>query len=269
MKTFKTVLKSSPALCIVVAFVSCIQAAMANEQAISTDNVAAHIESNMIHIQGGTFDMGSPLPTAQPRELPVHQVTLTSFYLLNTEVTQAQFEAVMGWNYSYFQCQQCPVNNVSFKQIKQFITKLNQLTGKIYRLPTEAEWEYAARGGIKSKNYRYSGSNNIAEVAWYAGNANRKSHPVAQKKTNELGLFDMTGNLWEFVEDDMSRQAYQHAEKENPIYQIKTKEGITKLKVVRGSGYEFSPEESDVYKRDGTSDNVRMPDIGFRLALTK
>ncbi len=222
--------------------------------------------NSMIKVEGGEFAMGSVLESALPRELPVHRVTLNSFYIQQTEVTQAQFQAVMGWNLSYFPCADCPVNNLSWTEMAAYIAKLNTLTGLEFRFLTEAEWEYAARGGRNQSDYRYSGGNVIDAVAWYAGNAGRKIHPVAQKKANELGLYDMTGNVWEFVLDDMSLQAYRHTSGHNPIYRAGRTSGKT-LKVLRGSGYEFSAKESDVFKRDGATSNVRLPDVGFRLAM--
>jgi formylglycine-generating enzyme required for sulfatase activity len=223
---------------------------------------------NMIWVNVGSFTMGSNAPEATNREKPPHKVTLDGFFIGRTEVTQALFEELMGWNTSYFQCPQCAVNNVSWSNIQLFIERLNKVTGKLFRLPTEAEWEYAAKGGNKSKNYKFSGSNDIADVAWFAENANKKSHPVATKKPNELGLYDMTGNLWEFVQDDMSRHIYTKDERKNPLYVKSSDPKQKSMKVIRGGGYEFSATESLVFKRDGATSNVRMPDIGFRLALT-
>jgi len=223
----------------------------------------------MIWVESGSFTMGSEAPEARNREKPAHKVTLDGFYIGKTEVTQALFEELMGWNVSYFPCPQCAINNVSWSNIQLFIERLNKVTGKKFRLPTEAEWEYAAKGGNKSKDYRFSGSNNIEDVAWYAGNGERKSHPVAQKKPNELGLYDMTGNLWEFVQDDLSRAAYSHTSERNPLYLRTDNVKQKSMKVIRGSGYEFAANESQVFKRDGATNNVRMPDIGFRLVLSE
>lgn len=229
----------------------------------------AQLLKSMIKVEGGSFEMGSRLPTAANREKPAHTVTLDGFYIANTEVTQQLFEAVMGWNYSYFPCATCPVNNISWFNMQLFIERLNQATNRTFRLPTEAEWAYAAKGGKHSKNYLYSGSNNIDDVAWYAGNAENRSHPVATKKPNELGLYDMTGNLWEFCQDDMKRHLYTEEPRINPVYLKKLGSKKKSMKVLRGSGYEFAANESEVFRRDGATNNVRMPDIGFRLALTK
>ena len=238
-----------------------------------TYKLAAELQTQllqeMIFVEGGSFEMGSRLPTAANREKPAHQVTLDSFYMGETEVSQQLFEAIMGWNYSYFPCDACAMNNISWFNMQLFIERLNQATGKVFRLPTEAEWAYAAKGGQQSKNYLYSGSNNIDDVAWYAGNAEKRSHPVATKKPNELGLYDMTGNLWEFCQDTMKRHIYTEAPRVNPLYQPNSDLKKTTMKVLRGSGYEFAAHESEVFRRDGATSNVRMPDIGFRLALTK
>lgn len=225
------------------------------------------IMQGMVLVEGGTFVMGSDDENAPGRSKPAHEVTLRSFYIGKTEVTQALFEKVAGWNVSYFPCDECPVNNISWMNIHSFLAKLNKATGMEFRLPTEAEWAYAAKGGNKSRGYIYSGSNDIDEVAWYAGNAGGKPHPVAQKKPNEIGLYDMTGNLWEFVRDDMLPGVYTKEPRTNPFFSIGKPITATSMKVTRGSGYEYEANESQVYRRDGATSNVRMPDIGFRVAM--
>lgn len=162
------------------------------------------IEIKMVKVEGGTFTMGaSGTDTeAQNNEYPAHIVTLSDYYICTTEVTQQLWRAVMGSNPSNFTGDVlCPVESVSWNSCQSFITKLNQMTGLNFRLPTEAEWEYAARGGNKSQGYKYAGSNDINEVAWHSGNAGSKTHPVAQKLPNELGLYDMSGNVWEWCND--------------------------------------------------------------------
>ncbi|KGJ97930.1 formylglycine-generating enzyme family protein [Colwellia psychrerythraea] len=224
---------------------------------------------NMVLVEAGGFSMGSNSPKARNREQPVKQVTLDAFYIGKYELTQDIFEQIMGWNNSFFSCDKCPVNNISWFNMMLFIERLNSATGKTFSLPTEAQWAYAAKGGNKSKNYNYSGSNNINDVAWFAKNANNKSHAVGLKKPNELGLYDMTGNLWEFCLDDMSRNTYSLTTSHNPFLGDKDNLKGKALKVIRGGGYEFSADENLVFMRDGATNNVRMADIGFRLVMSK
>ena len=157
------------------------------------------VSFKMIQVEGGMFQMGST--TGGSEEQPVHQVALADFSIGETEVTQELWEAVMGSNPSNFKGSKRPVEKVSWNDCQTFIAKLNQLTDKTFRLPTEAEWEYAARGGNKSEGYTYSGSNTIDEVAWYWDNSSRTTHDVATKAPNELGIYDMTGNVWEWCQD--------------------------------------------------------------------
>ena len=162
------------------------------------------VSFNMVRVDGGTFTMGATSEQgsdAQSDEKPAHQVTLSTYSIGETEVTQALWQAVMGNNPSNRKGDNLPVEKVSWNHCQAFIQKLNQLTGRRFRLPTEAEWEYAARGGNKSRGYKYSGSNNIDDVAWYYGNARKKTHPVKSKQSNELGLYDMSGNVEEWCQD--------------------------------------------------------------------
>ena len=158
------------------------------------------VSFKMIAVKGGTFQMGSD--DGFEWEKPVHQVTLSDYYIGETEVTQELWSAVMGSNPSYFTGNmQRPVEWVSWNDCQTFISKLNQLTGETFRLPTEAQWEYAARGGNKSKGYTYSGSNVIDDVAWCGYNSGEMTHPVKTKAPNELGIYDMSGNVWEWCSD--------------------------------------------------------------------
>ena len=162
------------------------------------------ISFTMVYVQGGTFTMGATSEQgsdAYDWEKPTHRVTLSSYYIGQTEVTQALWQAVMGNNPSHFRGANKPVESVSYNDCKAFISKLNSLTGQNFRLPTEAEWEFAARGGNRSRGYKYAGSDNLSTVAWYDGNSGYATHPVAQKSPNELGLYDMSGNVWEWCND--------------------------------------------------------------------
>ena len=162
------------------------------------------VSYEMVWVRGGTFRMGATSEQgsdAYSEEKPVHSVTLSSYYIGKTEVTQALWKEVMGSNPSYFKGDNLPVENVSWNDCQEFIRKLNALTGRNFRLPNEAEWEFACRGGNNSRGYKYSGSNYIDNVAWYSGNSGNKTHPVATKSPNELGIYDMSGNVLEWCSD--------------------------------------------------------------------
>ncbi|MDD6783788.1 MAG: formylglycine-generating enzyme family protein [Prevotellaceae bacterium] len=178
--------------------------------------IANGVEFYMVPVEGGTFQMGATPEQQDPydNEKPVHQVTLSSYYIGETEVTQALWKAVMGNNPSNFKGDNKPVEQVSWNECQEFITKLNNLMGKTFRLPTEAEWEYAARGGNKSKGYQYSGSNNIGDVAWYGDNSELGTHPVKTKQPNELGIYDMSGNVYEWCQDWID--SYSSSSQTNP-----------------------------------------------------
>ena len=177
-------------------------------QEIFTPNVktfyANGVSFEMVEVRGGTFRMGATSEQGSDAwggEKPVHSVTLSSYYIGKTEVTQALWKAVMGRNPSYFKGDNFPVENVSWYDCQEFIRKLNSLTDQNFRLPTEAEWEFACRGGNNSRGYKYSGSDNIDNVAWYFSNSDQTAHPVATKSPNELGIYDMSGNVDEWCSD--------------------------------------------------------------------
>jgi formylglycine-generating enzyme required for sulfatase activity len=234
-------------------------------------------------VAGGTFTMGATSEQgsdADDDEKPAHQVTLSSYYIGETEVTQALWQAVMGSNPSYYKGSNLPVEQVSWNDCQEFITKLNAMTGQKFRLPTEAEWEFAARGGNNSKGYKYSGSNNIDDVAWYwknsgdkylvvsendwdfdkVSNNNCKTHPVAQKTPNELGIYDMSGNVWEWCNDWWG--SYNSNAQINP-----TGPSMGAWRVNRGCSWYYYAKRCRVSYRGSYSPGNRGSDLGLRLAL--
>ena len=223
------------------------------------------IEINMVKVEGGTFTMGaSGADTeAYDNEYPAHIVTLSDFYICTTEVTQQLWRAVMGSNPSGHTGNVLyPVEAVSWSDCKNFITKLNQMTGQNFRLPTEAEWEFAARGGIKSKGYKYSGSDDVNEVAWYyTGSNDYGTKPVATKKPNELGLYDMSGNVSEWC-NDYYTSTYSSENQTNP-------QGPTTgvYRVFRGGSYSDYAKNCRVSYRYYYSPSTAHYDRGLRLAL--
>ena len=224
------------------------------------------VSFKMIGVTGGTFNMGSPdseSSVSQQSERPVHKVTVSSFSLGETEVTQALWKAVMGKNPSYQKTgDEHPVETVTWNDCQEFIRKLNSLTGKNYRLPTEAEWEFAARGGTKSKGYKYAGSNTINDVGWYYGNHKLKHVEVAQKQPNELGFYDMTGNVSEWVNDYWTSDYYSTSPQNNP-----TGPTTGHLYVMRGGDVFEEAKGCRNASRASTTPTDSSTSIGFRLGL--
>ncbi len=180
---------------------------------------ALGLNMKMIYVEGGTFQMGATSEQggdAYDDEKPVHSVTLDSYYIAECEVTQAQWYYVMGSYPSYYSGEDRPVESVSWERAQEFCRKLSEITGKNYTLPTEAQWEYAARGGNKSEGYKYSGSNTRGDVAWYYGNSSSQTHVVKQKQPNELGIYDMSGNVYEWCSDWYDGSYYSSSSQYNP-----------------------------------------------------
>ena len=211
---------------------------------------------------GATSEQGND---AESDERPAQRVTLSDYYIGQTEVTQALWEAVMGSNPSEFKGNSLPVTSVSWKDCQVFIEELNrllskQLGGKRFALPTEAQWEFAARGGMESKGYKYAGSNQLSALAWSESNSNRSTHPVAQKQPNELGLYDMSGNVYEWCSDWYGD--YSIAEKMNP-------KGPNRgsYRVIRGGAWCHNAGCCRVSYRANYLPTNQGNGIGFRLCL--
>ena len=240
------------------------------------------VEFKMIRVEGGTFTMGATSEQggdADDDEKPSHSVTLSSYYMGETEVTQGLWQAVMGSNPSRFTGDsRLPVEQVNWEDCQTFISRLNYLTGQQFHLPTEAQWEYAARGGTKSRGYKYSGSNDVGSVAWCyenSGNArlddsswdsnklvfnNCRTHPVKSKQPNELGLYDMSGNVWEWCQDWYGD--YSSGSQTNP-----TGASSGSLRMRRGGCWADIARDFRVSRRGFTTPSYRFDFLGLRLAL--
>ena len=215
---------------------------------------------NMVKVTGGTFMMGGTEDDIRENEQPLHQVTLSDYYIAETELTQGLWEAVMGSNPSYFKGDlNRPVDMVTWEDCQKFINSLNHMTGYQFRLLTEAEWEYAARGGKRSRGYKYSGSDILDEVAWYGDNSGSTTHPIATKQPNELGIYDMTGNVWEWCQD-----FYAEYPSEPQINPTGPNEG--EYYVSRGGSY--YKNFCRISYRTYQAGNFKDRNFGLRLAMT-
>ena len=246
---------------------------VANKGSVTSEDktfTVGGVTFKMIYVQGGTFTMGATSEQgadARDNEKPAYKVTLSDYYIGKTEVTQALWKVVMGKRKKYFglidvdnnpsefKGDNLPVEHVSWYDCQEFIKKLNSLTGKKFRLPTEAEWEYAARGGSKSRGYKYSGSNNIDDVAWYDGNSGRETHEVGTKRPNELGIYDMSGNVYEWCSDLAGK--------------FMTGLGIVSSRMYRGGSWGSRAWHCRSSNRGSCEPDYRNGGIGFRLCLSK
>lgn len=225
-------------------------------------SVIRHMINNMVRVEGATFTMGASSEQGKEAggfEKPAHQVTLSSFFIGKYEVTQEEWRALMDSNPSKFKGANRPVENVDWNECLEFIQKLNALTGIQFRLPTEAEWEFAARGGNKSIGYKYSGSDDLGSVAWYKGNSRKQTHEVGQKLPNELGLYDMNGNVEEWCQDWLR---YTDSSQTNPI-------GVSeeRIRAIRGGSWNSEAKWCRVSSRIWHQPIGRSDSLGLRLAL--
>jgi formylglycine-generating enzyme required for sulfatase activity len=228
-------------------------------------NILREVRSQMVRVKGGSFIMGctTEQEKCDPDESPVRSVQVASFEIGRYEVTQELWQAVMGKNPSTFDdCPRCPVETVSWDDIQAFLRKLNE-GGAAYRLPSEAEWEYTSRGGQRGRGHQYSGSNDLAEVSWYYENSNNRTQPVGQKKMNELGLFDMSGNVREWVQDCW-HDSYVGAPGDGRAWE----KGNCVRRVIRGGSWYGKPNYLRSANRFWYTSYFRNNNLGFRLALT-
>ena len=222
-------------------------------------------EIEMVYVEGGTFTMGATSEQGSGAyywEEPAHSVTLSGYYIGTYEVTQELWKAVMGSNPSYYKGDNLPVENVSWNDVQEFLRKLNAMTGKRYRLPTEAEWEFAARGGNSSRGYKYSGSNSFGSVAWYTDNSGGRTHAVGTKSPNELGIYDMSGNVYECCQDWYSDSYYENSPRTNP-----KGPNSGSNRVSRGGSWDSFARYCRVSYRSNGAPGYRHSGLGFRLAL--
>lgn len=219
----------------------------------------------MIFVKGGCYQMGDTFGDGDANEKPIHEVCVNDFYVGKYEVTQGQWREIMGSNPSSFSIcgDNCPVENVSWNDVQNFIIKLNNRTGKRYRLPKEAEWEYAARSGGKSENWPGTSSESSLEnYAWYHVSSASKTHPVGQKQPNGLGLYDMCGNVWEWCHDWYDNNYYGSSDRDNPAGPSSGSHHV-----IRGGGWFNSAANARAAFRGRFLRDNRYYNLGFRLAL--
>ena len=236
------------------------------QQSTFTEQLTPDLSFDMIYVEGGTFLMGDDNGQF-PEEKPAHSVQLDSFFMAQYPVTQVLWKAVMGINPSEFPNDKHPLERVSWEDTQEFLEKLNAKTGKTYRLPTEAEWEYAARGGNHSLGYKYAGSNNLDDVGWYEDNSYGATKPVGLKYPNELGIYDMSGNVHEWCEDWYD-EAYYTACHRDGVVNNPTGPSKGSRRVIRGGSWIDTAEFCRVAGRFRDEPTYRNLDLGFRLVLS-
>jgi formylglycine-generating enzyme required for sulfatase activity len=242
-----------------------VSAQVANESQNKITFTVKGVSFDMIKVKAGTFYMGATSEQQNPSddEKPAHKVILTrDYYIGKTEVTQALWIAVMGGNPSEFEGANKPVDNVKWDACQTFVKKLSAATGKKFRLPTEAEWEFAARGGNNSKHYQYSGGHYALDVAWYSANSGGTTHEVATKQPNELGIYDMSGNVWEWCSD--WKGDYSSSVQYNP-----TGPASGSGRVNRGGSWGSVAGRCRSSNRDGNRPGDGNHYLGLRLALSE
>jgi len=237
---------------------------LANNSFTNYTETTNNLNIEMVAVQGGTFTMGCTSEQGSDcddNEKPAHQVTVSSFYIGKYEVTQAQWEAVMHTNPSYYKGDNLPVEFVSWYDVQEFIRRLNTATGKQYRLLTEAEWEFAARGGNKSHGYKYSGSNNSNDVAWFENNSGRTTHPVGTKSPNELSIYDMSGNVDEWCQDWYG--TYPSLSQPDPMGP-----SSSSSRVYRGGSFILGEKYGRCSERYAYEPRTTIARLGFRIACS-
>ncbi len=227
-----------------------------------------------VYLEAGTFQMGST-ESGPDDEKPVHEVKISQDYWMGTcEITQAQWRALMGTDPSKYKGDELPVEMVSWGEVNEFCRKLTEREreasrlpdGYVYRLPTEAEWEYAARGGAKSRGFKYPGSNDPEQVAWHHPGSSDQTHPVGTKLPNELGIYDMAGNVWEWCLDFYAPDYYANAPKVDPVNKD---HGDKTYRVCRGGSWGLYPTHCRSANRGGGTPTGRFYSYGFRVVLAR
>jgi formylglycine-generating enzyme required for sulfatase activity len=248
--------------------ISGVNSSEINKFLISFINNKTGIE--MVFVKGGTFRMGCAGENGSDcgggdcnrcDEKPTHDVTLSDYYIGKYPVTWELWLNVMDSSPSGSENSSCPVENVSWNEVNEFIQKLNTIAGRQYRLPTEAEWEFAARGGNKSIGYKYAGSDSVDDVAWYSHNSNGTTHPLGIKMPNELNIYDMSGNVWEWVNDLYGN--YSSSNQTDPQGPLSGDN-----RVGRGGCWRYGAEDCRVSSRNGITPTNRNVRLGFRLAMS-